>query len=193
MTRSYGRKLIYSEPDEFLTPRVGSWASKKYSLLALYDELFATGMKNRKRRVYVDLFAGAGKAVIEGTERVVLGSPHIALGIPDKFDRYIFFEREDLLRSALRARVERAHPAADVHYLGDCDVDCEAVFNLVPTRSRDPDVLTFCFVDPFSLRLKFETLRTAQQAPSGFPRTIGFGVRCTAQRSDLFGERQPAG
>ncbi len=33
--------------DGLLAPEVGGWAQKKYKLLQMYNELFATGMKNR--------------------------------------------------------------------------------------------------------------------------------------------------
>jgi hypothetical protein len=39
-------KAIYSIEDGLDTPLVGPWSEKKYSLVELYDELFATGMKN---------------------------------------------------------------------------------------------------------------------------------------------------
>jgi len=40
--------------DEGLTcPEVGAWSETKYRLLALYDQLFSTGMKNKwDQRVY---------------------------------------------------------------------------------------------------------------------------------------------
>lgn len=55
---------LSAESDGLACPDVGSWAEIKYRLLALYDELFSTGMKNKwNQRVYVDLYAGAGTAI----------------------------------------------------------------------------------------------------------------------------------
>src|ERR1700693_3453435 len=102
----------------------GSWAETKYRLLALYDGLFSTGMKNKwDQRVYIDLYAGSGYSRIKGTRRILKGSPIIALTVTHPFDKYIFCEgREDLL-NALRARVQRIAPQANVAYIpGNCDV-----------------------------------------------------------------------
>ena len=87
------------DDDGLMTPEVGGWAETKYRLLALYDELFSTGMKNKwDQRVYVDLYAGGGYSRIQGTSRFLKGSPIIALTVNHPFDKYIFCEgREDLL------------------------------------------------------------------------------------------------
>jgi hypothetical protein len=52
---------LFVDNDGLPCPDVGSWAETKYRLLALYDELFWTGMKYKwDQRVYIDLYAGAG-------------------------------------------------------------------------------------------------------------------------------------
>ena len=57
--------------DGLMTPEGGGWAETKYRLLALYDELFSTGMKNKwDQRVYLDLYAGAGYSRIQGNEQI---------------------------------------------------------------------------------------------------------------------------
>ena len=67
------------------------WAEDKYRLLALYDELFSSGMKNKwDQRVYIDLYAGGGFGHIEGTRTFLKGSPIIALTVSSPFDKYTF-------------------------------------------------------------------------------------------------------
>ena len=64
------------DDDGLMTPEVGGWAETKYRLLALYDELFSTGMKNKwDQRVYLDLYAGAGYSRIQGTSTFLKASP----------------------------------------------------------------------------------------------------------------------
>jgi hypothetical protein len=41
-----GSENLRVDDDGLMTPEVGVWAETKYRLLALYDELFSTGMKN---------------------------------------------------------------------------------------------------------------------------------------------------
>src|SRR4051812_28957137 len=99
-------KLPELEDDGLLTPPVGDWGEDKYKRLALYAEIFTKSMKGKwGSRVYIDLFSGAGRARIKGTNKIVPGSPLIALGITDKFDRYIFCELDTDRMSALQARV----------------------------------------------------------------------------------------
>jgi len=76
--------------DGLIAPPVGPWGEKKYLLVRNYAQIFANSMKNKwDCRVYIDLFAGAGRSKIEGTSRIVLASPLLALGISDKFVCYL--------------------------------------------------------------------------------------------------------
>ena len=56
-----------ADEDGLVCPEVRRWAEIKYRLFSLYDELFATGMKNKwGKRVYIDLYAGAGTVEFRG-------------------------------------------------------------------------------------------------------------------------------
>lgn len=142
-------------------PEVGPWAEKKYGLLRTYLTIFSTGMRNLwPTRVYVDLFAGAGRAIIEGTTRQVSTSALIALEVKHAFARYVLCEGKRKLLRGLQARVREVAPDADVRFVGgDCNAEIETILaELPPALARD--TLTMCFVDPFGLSgLKFETLR----------------------------------
>jgi three-Cys-motif partner protein len=142
-------------------PQVGSWSETKYRLVRLYDSLFATGMKFKwDRRVYVDLYAGAGYNRIRNTDKILIGSPLLALTVPDPFDKYIFCEKDEELLAALQVRAKRRAPAADVTYiLGDCNEQVDRICGEIPRGSKDNTMLGLCFVDPFDLGIKFETLR----------------------------------
>jgi hypothetical protein len=99
--------LLSLQDDGLFTPEVGSWAETKYQLVSLYDHLFSTGMKRLwDCRVYIDLFAGAGRSKLKGTSRIVSASPMLALGVKDQFDKYIFCEKDDACLDALRRRTE---------------------------------------------------------------------------------------
>jgi len=161
-----------------MTPEVGGWAETKYRLLALYDELFSTGMKNKwDQRVYLDLYAGAGYSRIGGTSNFLKASPVIALTVTHPFDKYIFCEgREDLL-DALKARVKRIGPQASVAYiLGDCDAQIEDIYKQIPKGSSTNRVLSLCLVDPFDFGLKFETLRRLSTVFMDFVVLLAIGM-----------------
>jgi three-Cys-motif partner protein len=127
----------------------------------MYCEMFATAMKKRwDARVYIDLFAGPGYSRFRGASRVVLGSPLIALTVPDPFDLYVFCEANTDALSALRKRVQRHRPGAHVRFVsGDVNDNIDRVIDEIPPDRAGYRVLSFCFVDPFSLSIRFETIR----------------------------------
>ncbi len=151
-------------PDDGLPmPLVGSWALQKYRLLDLYDTLFSTGMKRRwNQRVYIDLFSGPGRARIRGAERIEETSPFIALRVPDRFDKYIFCDRNEKNISALRDRVGREFSDVEAAYVpGDCNEVVARIVEHIPRPSSGKSVLCFCFADPFGIDdLKFRTIQT---------------------------------
>ncbi len=70
---------LHVDDDGLIAPDVRGWAETKYRLLALYNELFSVGMKNKwDQRVYIDLYAGAGHSHIQGTRKYLKGSPNFA-------------------------------------------------------------------------------------------------------------------
>jgi three-Cys-motif partner protein len=156
-----GAENLRVDDDGLATPEVGGWAETKYRLLALYDELFSTGMKNKwDQRVYLDLYAGAGHSRIEGTSTYLRGSPVIALTVTDPFDKYIFCEQDADLLGALKLRAQRIAPRANVAYIpGNCDNKIEGICQEIPKFSSTNRVLSLCFVDPCDFGLKFTTLR----------------------------------
>ncbi len=152
---------LRTEGDGLRTSIVGNWAKEKYRLLAIYYEMFSTGMKDKwDQRVYIDLYAGGGIARIDGTGTHLKGSPLIALTVRNRFDKYVLCEEDEDLMAALKVRVKRVAPAADVSYIsGNCDERVEEISNAVPRGSSDRRVLSLCLVDPFDFGIKFSTIR----------------------------------
>jgi three-Cys-motif partner protein len=147
--------LEHIEDDGLHTPRVGPWAEEKYRIVALYDTLFSTGMKNKWKRAYIDLYAGAGHAKIKGTNRIVRGSPLLALNVTDKFDKYVFCEKNRKCLSALKQRVSRKLPNVAPEFIsGDCNEKASEILGKIPEG-----MLSLCFIDPFNIGLHFDTVR----------------------------------
>lgn len=157
------RKRDYSistQPDDLTTNDVGPWAEQKYRYVGMYAELFSTGMKNKwSRRVYLDLFAGTGHSRIRNSSRVVLGSPLVALTLPDLYDAYVFSDEDAGAVDALRARVLRmGHGDRASFIVGDVNAKIPEVSACIP-GPRGERALSFCFLDPFKLNIHFETIR----------------------------------
>lgn len=147
-------KLPDALPDDLHTPMVGEWGRQKYLRLWMYASIFARGMKNQHRhRVYIDLFAGAGKAIIRETGELVLGSPLLALSVPDPFTKYIFCDDDAERVAALEARGARDYAWADRTIIHAPAMD--AVPRILAALPSDGSVLSFCFADPFDLSFDF--------------------------------------
>ncbi|HYS52351.1 MAG TPA: three-Cys-motif partner protein TcmP [Thermoanaerobaculia bacterium] len=150
------------EDDGLTTPTVGEWGQEKYQLVRCYAQVFATSMKNAfECRVYIDLFAGSGRAKLRDSNRIVPASPILVLSINDPFDRYVFCDLSEHNLEALRLRKERGFAARRAEFVpGDVNKKIDEVIGLIPQHSKSFRVLTFCFVDPFNIDdLKFETIR----------------------------------
>src|SRR5262249_32187962 len=152
--------LTSTDDGLFCGEPAGAWVEDKHRLVALYDALFSTGMKLKwDARVYIDLFAGAGMLRLRESGKILLGSPLLALQVKDPFDKYIFCEKNPQSIEALRVRVERHFPKADVSFIeGDCNENAEEICAQIPVASASKRVLSFCFVDPYDLSIKLSTI-----------------------------------
>ena len=145
-----------------ITPEVGLWAEYKYRLVWNYAKMFAASMKAKwDARVYIDLYAGAGRSRLENTKIIVPASPLLSMAIPNKFDKYIFCENDKEKVQALKARVERDYPNSNVSFIeADVNKNIEEVISNIPRHHKGFKVLTFCFVDPFNVKnLNFQTIK----------------------------------
>ncbi len=139
----------------------GPWVEEKYRLLSMYMHLFSKGMMKRwDKRVYIDLYAGPGCTRVRETSKYLMGSPLIALSVQHPFDKYIFCEENLENMSALKTRVNTNFAHLDVKFIdGDCNNKQLEIIKAIPSPSTHETVLSFCFVDPFSLNLQFATIR----------------------------------
>ena len=171
----------YLDDDGLETPEVGPWAEEKYRIVGLYDRLFSTGMKKKwDCRVYIDLYSASGHARIKGTQKIIAGSPLIALGVPKSFDKYILCEKKPKLMKALQQRVSKKFPAADVSYVrGDCNEKVQDILAQIPPHSKGKTVLSFCFIDPFNIGIEFETIRILAGKIMDFLIVLAVGMDAT--------------
>jgi three-Cys-motif partner protein len=133
----------------------GIWARDKLYYLKRYLDIFSVGMRRRwpGKLYYVDLFAGPGRCLIRDSSEEIDGSPLIALKYA--FDKYIFFETDELCRKALAERIESRAPEKLVEIVpADCNQEIDRINPL-------PGSLGLAFIDPTGVSpLKFETMRT---------------------------------
>lgn len=141
--------------------KAGSWTQHKYEYLFNYMQMFSTGMKNIwNERVYVDLYSGPGCTQIEKPKGIFKGSPLLALSVNRPFDKYIFCEQNPRHLDVLKKRVSSFETAqgSSVFIEGDCNDNVDNLISEIPMGSPSYKVLTFCFVDPFDLGIRFKTI-----------------------------------
>ncbi len=159
-TKDKFNPLIEVTNDSLYTPEVREWSMKKYTLVRSYCDIFTAGMRYKwKQLVYIDLFAGAGYAKITETGKYYLSSALLAMSIPNPFTKYIFCEQDKARFEALKARVDRDFSHLDVTLInGDSNKCIDEVVKAIPKYNKTNTLLPFCFVDPYSLNLKFSTI-----------------------------------
>jgi three-Cys-motif partner protein len=154
--------LIKIEDDGLIAPEVGPWSDIKYKLIGKYADIFNSGMKNIiPQRIYIDLFSGAGYAKVKDTNRIIFTSALISLSLPNPFTKYIFSEFDNEKMEALKLRVRKHFPEKYdqvIFIQGDSNENIEEIKSYIPEYNFNNKVLTFCFVDPFSLNLHFKTI-----------------------------------
>jgi len=150
------------QDDGLVTPSAGDWGERKYRLVELYATIFVNAMREKwDSLVYIDLFAGAGRARMSGSAKIIPGSPMVVLGLDRSFDRHIFCDSDPERMAALRQRVGRDFAGARCSFLqGDTNGLVDQILEEMPRHSRSHRVLGFCFSDPYGLLgLHFETIR----------------------------------
>src|ERR1700694_1036148 len=92
-----------------LADSVGPWAKDKLDALGRYLDFYTKVLKNQRwRTVYVDAYAGAGRAAVRSSPRetapllddeidaelleLINGGPRVALDVENPFTRYVFIE-----------------------------------------------------------------------------------------------------
>jgi three-Cys-motif partner protein len=112
--------------DSGTEPEVGPWAAEKLDALERYLDFYTKVLKNQRfKTIYLDAFAGGGRARIRPTsvtsqgalfdpndypefaeaevKAFVEGSPRRSLRIPNPFDAYIFIDADPARASTLEA------------------------------------------------------------------------------------------
>lgn len=155
-------ETVTARDDNMTCPEVGQWAETKHNLVSYYARLFSSGMKKKwHKRIYIELYAGAGHSRIRDTSRIIMGSPLRALLLPDPFDKYIFCEQDPDAIKALELRAKEIAPHADIVCIpGDCNEQVSEILKAIPVGSKENRVLSLCFVDPCDIGIKFKTIRS---------------------------------
>ena len=131
----------------------------------LYAALFAKAMSRKwPQRLYIGLYSGAGKAVVEDTGEIVETSALAVLKQETPFTKYIFVDADERCLDALRARVDALEQKHDVSFVqGDVNNSLDSIIRDIPLFSRENGLISLCFIDPFRADLRFDVIRRLSQ------------------------------
>ena len=197
-----------ASPDDI--PQVGPWAADKLTKLGKYLTAYMTIMhKRRWRTVYIDAFAGAGIAKVradnvdsalltsadykqgEEYQRILDGSPKVALDLGHPFSTYVFVELNDARVEHLR-KLESAYPGRDVRIRqSDCNKYLQEVVRKVDWRKWRAVV----FLDPFGMQVPWSTIEMlaktrAVEVLINFP--VGMAIQRLLKVTGKFTEQERA-
>lgn len=142
------------DADGLLLRRVGPWAKEKLFYIGRYIDIFNSGMKRKwARRVYLDLFSGPGRVLIDAKEEAD-GSALLALGSKVPFTDIFYNDIEPLAIEALNKRSQRQAPTTAIECLSlDCNVAAVEIRKRLPPNSLD-----LAFIDPTNWQITFDTI-----------------------------------
>jgi three-Cys-motif partner protein len=141
---------------------IGIWSEIKLEIIKKYASAYTSIMKNQawcKGYVYIDAFAGAGTHISKRTGELIPGSPLNALEVKPPFTEYHYIDLDEE-RADVFNQIAQKNPS--VHsYHGDCNkILLKEVF---PTLTYALYKRALCFLDPYGLHLKWETIKEAAE------------------------------
>lgn len=123
------------------------------------------------------MYAGTGKSKVEKTGQILYSSALLALKVPDKYDQYIYCDKESKNIRALKERINIEYPDIKPTFIdGDCNKRVDEIMSLIPKPSKTNKVLTFCLIDPFALIIKFDTIKKLSTKFTDFLVLLAFGM-----------------
>jgi hypothetical protein len=190
------KPTIKLDPDDgLIVGEVGPWATEKHDRVARYIQA-SRGARAKflppngtGGASYIELYSGAGRSLITGTNQIIDGSPIVAFKAAcdsgHRFSEIHLSDLEPQNSSALAQRIKALGGAA-TSYNGNANIVVDQIMNAI-----NPYGLHLAFLDPFkSLATPiFDHRESVKGAADGYdhPRQLaGF----TAQPRRLFSRRR---
>ncbi len=155
-------------PDGLPTYMCGAWTIEKLFFVCQYLAQTTQAMVGNPRFTainYVDLFCGNGVCEVDdrsGSTRRYPGSALLASLCSKPFTNLFLVDSDKRNIDAVTTRLAQVKAPMNIRtWVGDANVLVDEVATAIPARS-----LTIAFIDPYSLDMRFESVRRlAQQRP----------------------------
>ncbi|GHT65335.1 hypothetical protein FACS1894110_06970 [Spirochaetia bacterium] len=136
----------------------GHWTITKLNILSDYLNFYVTALKDQPfHKIYIDAFAGTGSISIGNISEIIQGSARLALNAINKFNRYIFIEKNKKYAAELNNLV-----SGDYQNISDIiqviNNDCNDVLKDISEKTDWVKNRAVLFLDPYSTELRWETL-----------------------------------
>ncbi len=182
-------------------PEVGPWAKEKLEALARYLDFYTKVLKNQRwRTIYLDAYAGGGRAVVRAEQRevgaggglfgdeppidpealeLIDGSPRVALGTLHPFDRYVFVDPDPDRAVELEALKAEFEGSRTINVFQKTAAEGIAWVTAQPISRRTHRGVAF--LDPFGAKLDWASIQ--KLADTGlFEVVINFALSMAIQR-----------
>lgn len=136
---------------------MGFWAEEKLGVLHKYMSMFTSSMHDKwPSTVFIDMFSGPGRGIVQKTNIKIDGSPLIALKQKNPFTSYIFIDINPDNITALESRIiQIGGRTLNIRYISaDCNMAVKQITEYIPRSS-----LVLVFIDPTSMQITFSTIR----------------------------------
>jgi three-Cys-motif partner protein len=164
--------------DGFYTPEIKRHSVEKIRLHNRYAGIFASSMRQQwPQLAYVGLYSGPGRARVAGTGHIIETSALSVLRQPNGFTNYVYVDHDPVCVEALTRRADLIRRERHVQIIqGDVNQSMGDVRSALPPYGRAKGLLSFCFVDPFDLQLRFSTIRALAHLRMDFLVLLMLGV-----------------
>jgi three-Cys-motif partner protein len=179
---------------------VGIWARDKLDALGEYLNYYTTALKKQIhwKLVFIDAFAGGGKAMVKTASapaagpllleegqvdaeqfELIKGSPRVALDVTNPFNKYVFIDPDKArVRELNELKAEYQGRRSIEVREGTAQDEIAAVLATGVSRRTHRGV---AFLDPFGANLSWDTVE-ALASTEAFEVLINFGLNMAIQR-----------
>jgi three-Cys-motif partner protein len=140
----------------------GDWTVEKLNILSDYLDFYLNALKNQPfSKVYIDAFAGSGKIETRSGTEEITGSIRLALQAKNKFDKYVFIEKDSRYAAELQNIVdtEFAELKSNIAiYNADCNEKLIEICDTTRYAKFWKENRAVLFLDPYATEVKWATL-----------------------------------
>ena len=140
----------------------GAWTVEKLNILSDYLDFYLIALKKQPfGKIYIDAFAGNGKIETrDGTEQIT-GSIRLALQAKNKFDKYMFIEKDAQHAAELQNIVNTEFTELKKNitiYNADCNDKLKEICDTTRNAQFWRENRAVLFLDPYATEVKWATL-----------------------------------